>query len=160
YEYSNTNYLLLAETMDRVLGYPNFQFIQTEILDRLNLKNTYRSIHDVDLQNLMSGYHIGHPYDLKEDDVGMVATAEDVGIFVRALNDDSIFDEGEKEIYTSIYELEHTGLVPGYQSIARYHEDIDAVVVQFMNTTNFEGYHWNISEMVYNRIVKIIKENP
>jgi hypothetical protein len=80
-----------------------------------------------------------------------------VGIFLRALNDGSVFDEGEQEIYSSIYEYKHGGLVPGYQSLAEYHEDIDAVVVQFVNTTDFEGYEWNLSEIVYNRIVKILR---
>jgi hypothetical protein len=47
------------------------------------------------------------------------------------------------------------GLLPGYQSIARYHKDIDAVIIQFMNTSG--GYSWSISKIVYNRSVKILK---
>ena len=35
------------------------------------------------------------------------------------------------------------------------HKDIDAVVIQFVNTGG--GYSWNLSEIVYNRIVKILK---
>ena len=80
----------------------------------------------------------------------MLATAEDVGIFLRALNDGSVFEEGEKEIYP--YEYNHGGLVVGYQSLAEYHKDIDAVVVQFINTTDFNGYEWNLSEITINRI--------
>jgi hypothetical protein len=49
----------------------------------------------------------------------------------------------------------HAGLVPGYQSIAECHRDIDAVVIPFTGPTNFEGYVWNLSEIVYNRIVRI-----
>ena len=79
-----------------------------------------------------------------------------MGIFLRALNDGSVFDEGEQEIYSSIYVYEHTGLLPGYQSIAKYHKDMDMVVIQFNNTTNFNGYDWNLAEIVYNRIVKIL----
>ena len=52
---------------------------------------------------------------------------------------------------------ETTGLVIGYQSIAKYHNDIDTVVIQFVNTTNFDGYTWNLSEIAYSRIVKIVK---
>ncbi len=88
----------------------------------------------------------------------MIATAEDVGIFLRALNDGSVFDEGEQEIYSSMYVYKHTGLVPGYQSIAEYHKDIDAVVIQFNNTTNFDGYDWNLAEIEYNRVVKILRK--
>jgi D-alanyl-D-alanine carboxypeptidase len=87
----------------------------------------------------------------------MLATAEAVGIFLRALNDGSVFNEGEQEIYSSIYVYEHTGLLPGYQSIAKYHKDMDMVVIQFNNTTNFDGYEWNLAEIVYNRIVKILR---
>ena len=101
---------------------------------------------------------VGIEEDIKTTDYGsMLATAEDVGIFLRALNDGSLFAEGEQEIYSSIYEYDHTGLIPGYQSIAKYHEDIDAVLIQFTNTTDFEGYKWNLSEIVYSRIVKILR---
>ena len=88
---------------------------------------------------------------------GRYITAEDVGIFLRALNDGSVFSEGEQEIYSSVYTYNHTGLIPGYQSIAEYHKDIDTVVIQFVNTTNFSGYTWNLSQIVYKRIVKILK---
>lgn len=156
YEYSNTNYLLIAETIKKVLGYNNFQFYKEEILIPLELNNTFGSLAEVNLDDVMSGYHVGHEANLKTDDHGMVATAEDVGIFLRALNDGSLFDEGEQEIYSSIYVYDHTGWVPGYQSIAKYYEDIDTVVIQFMNTTG--GYNWNTGEIVNSRIVKILRE--
>jgi len=157
YEYCNTNYLLLSEIMDKALGYPHFEFIQEEILNRLHLKNTFQSINDVNIDDVMSGYHKGHPFDLKTDNIGMVATAEDVGIFLRALHDGSLFDGEEKEIYSSIYKYEHKGWVPGYQSIAKYHKDIDAVVVQFTNTTDPKLYYWNLADVEYSRIVKIVR---
>ncbi len=112
---------------------------------------------DRNIYDVMSGYYVGYEEDFKTEENGMLATAEDVGIFLRALNDGSLFDEGEQEIYSSIYVYEHTGLVVGYQSIAKYHKDIDTVVIQFMNTTNFDGYNWNLSEVFYSRIVKILR---
>ena len=157
YGYSNTNYLLLRKIIEKVVGYDHFQYIKEEILTPLHLKNTFGSIHDVNIDNVMSGYYVGYDEDLKTEDRGMLATAEDVGIFLRALNDGSVFNEGEQEIYSSIYVYDHTGLVPGYQSIAKYHKDIDTVVIQFLNTTNFDGYEWNLSEVFYSRIVKILK---
>jgi hypothetical protein len=39
------------------------------------------------------------------------------------------------------------------------HKDIDAVVVFFANTTDFEGYNWHLGEMACNRIVNILKRN-
>ncbi|MCB0463103.1 MAG: beta-lactamase family protein [Flavobacteriaceae bacterium] len=157
YEYSNTNYLLLRNILDKVLGYNHHEYIRENILIPLKLNNTYFSLNEVDLDNVMSGYYVGYDEDFKERDYGMLATAEDVGIFLRALNDGSVFNEGEQEIYP--YKYNHGGLVVGYQSLAEYHEDIDAVVVQFINTTDFEGYEWNLSEIVINRIVKIIRNN-
>ncbi|WP_426431462.1 serine hydrolase domain-containing protein [Winogradskyella sp. HB-48] len=155
YEYSNTNYLLLRKIMDNVLGYNHQEYIKDRILIPLKLNNTFFSVNEVDLDNVMSGYYVGYDEDFKERDYGMLATAEDVGIFLRALNDGSVFDEGEQEIYP--YEYNHGGLVIGYQSLAEYHKDIDAVVVQFINTTDFNGYEWNLSEITINRIVKILK---
>ena len=156
YEYCNTNYLLINKIMDNVLGYGNFQFIQERILMPLNLNNTFASLNDVDIEDVMSGYHVGHPFDLKADEHGMLATAEDVGVFLRALNDGSVFDEGEQEIYSSIYKYEHTGWVPGYQSFATYHKDLDVVVIQFYSTTDPKLYNWNLSEIINNRIIKIL----
>ncbi len=157
YEYSNTNYLLLRRILDKVLGYNHNDYIKEKILIPLELKNTFFSITEVDLEDVMSGYYVGIEEDFKAREYGMLATAEDVGKFLRALNDGSVFDKGEKEIYP--YEYNHGGLVVGYQSLAEYHKDIDAVVVQFINTTDFEGYEWNLSEITINRIVKIIRKN-
>ncbi len=157
YEYCNTNYLLINKIMDNELGYGNFQFIQEEILMPLELNNTFASLSEVNIEDVMSGYHVGYPSDLKTNDYGMHATAEDVGTFLRALNDGSLFEPGEQEIYASIYEYEHGGWVPGYQSFAKYHKDLDAVVIGFYSTTDPKLYNWNLSEIINNRIVKILK---
>lgn len=159
YEYCNTNYLLLNKIIDNELGYASFKFIQEEILNPLNLHHTFESIEDVNIDDVMSGYHIGYPSDLKTDDFGMIATAKDVGTFLRALNDGSVFELGEQEIYSSIYEYEHAGWVPGYQSFATYHKDVDAVLVTFYNTTDPDLYNWNLSEIFNTRIVQILREN-
>ncbi|GHE70790.1 serine hydrolase domain-containing protein [Roseivirga thermotolerans] len=157
YQYCNTNYLLINKIMDEELGYPNFQFIQEEVLTPLSLNNTHASLNEVNIDDVMSGYHEGYEFDLKENDHGMHATAEDVGIFLRALNDGSLFEPGEQEIYASIYEFEHGGWVPGYQSFANYDKDLDAVVIAFYSTTDPKLYNWNLSEIINNRIVKILE---
>mgnify|MGYP001946848950 CR=1 FL=1 len=158
YEYCNTNYLLINKIMDNELGYGNFQFIKEEILNPLGLKNTFSSLKEVSLDSVMSGYHIGYAHDIKTNDYGMHATAEDVGVFLRALNNGALFEEGEQEIYSSIYEYEHSGWVPGYQSFAKYNKDIDAVIVTFYNTTDPKLYNWNLSEIINKRIYKIVKK--
>ncbi len=106
----------------------------------------------------MSGYYVGYDDDFKNENQGMIATAQDVGIFLRALNDGTLLNEKEMEIYASIYEFNHGGLVPGYQCMAEYHKDIDAVVIQFMNTTDFEGYQWNLLQITHARVVKILRK--
>lgn len=159
YEYCNTNYLLINKIMDNVLGYDNFRFIQEEILTPLNLSNTYNSLKEVDMDRVMGGYHLGYGPNLKGDgERGMLATAEDVGTFLRALNDGTVFKPGESEIYASIYEYEHGGWIPGYQSFTKYHKDIDAVIIEFYNTTDAKLLYWNLSEIINSRIVKILKK--
>lgn len=160
YDYSNTNYLLISGLIEKVAGYSKFQFIKEEILIPLGLGNTHGSLDEVNPEKLMSGYYAGVEDDIKMADYGsMIATAEDVGVFLRALNDGSVFANGEQEIYSSIYQNDHTGLIPGYQSFAGYHSDIDTVVVQFVNTTDFDGYTWNLAEIVFDRIAKILRRD-
>lgn len=157
FAYCNTNYLLLGWIMDRALGQPHWAFIEEAILDRLGLERTFASESAVDPSEIMSGFHVGYPHDLKGAPVGMVVSAADVARFVRALNDGSVFDAGERELYGSLYALEHTGLVPGYQSIARYFPETDAVVVQCTTPTNFEGYEWNLGTVLFNRVASLVE---
>ncbi len=160
YMYSNTNYLLIGKILDKTLGYSHQLYIKSEILAPLGLTHTFGSLGEVDSSEVTSGYDSHYDKDVKMLDFvapgsSMVATAEDVGIFLRALNDGSLLNKQEQGIYSSIYNYEHTGLLPGYQSIARYHKDIDAVVIQFVNTSG--GNAWTKSEMVYKHILKILK---
>ena len=155
YSYSNTNYLLLHRIMTKVLGYDYGEFIKNEMLAPLGIKNTYISVNEVDLDDLMSGYYVGYPADFKHLDQGMVATAQDVGIFVRALNDGSLFTSDEAILYESLYEYQHDGWVLGYWSRVRYYEDIDTVIVQFVNTTGDDTLL--LSQIVHGRIVDIIR---
>lgn len=168
YGYSNTNYFLIRQILDKTLGYSHRRYIKDEILVPLGLHNTFGSIHDVDLDEVMSGYYVGADSDFKHIDTGMVATAEDVGRFLRALNDGTLLSDDEQAIYSSIYEYGHTGWVLGYYSIARYFEDIDTTVVQFVNTTGgtplvpiFDtqgGTKVMVSNVVYNRVVRILRD--
>lgn len=165
YGYSNTNYYLIDEILKKTLGHDYQYYIKKEILGPLDLKHTYTSMDEINMDELMSGYTIEYDGDLKEvNHTGpmgsMIATAQDVGIFLRALNDGSLFNENEQAIYSSIYVYEHTGLLPGYSSIARYHKDIDTVVIQFVNTSGTRM--WGIMEVNYKRIVRILhkQENP
>lgn len=163
YKYSNTNYLLIGEILDRTLGYSHHEFIKSNMLVPLGLSNTYSLYSEVDSNDVMSGYFKGYEPDLKSWDHtrpggSMIATAEDVGLFLRALINGTLFSEEEQTIYSSVYEYEHTGWLPGYTSIARYHSDIDAIVIQFVNTSSTELF-WLELQGVYGRIVKILEKD-
>lgn len=162
YGYSNTNYLLLGRIMDQKLGYSHHDFIREEMLEPLGLSSTYNLSSELDdLDDLVSGYVAGYEDDIKELDHitpggNMIATAEDVGIFLRAMVDGDLFTHEEREVYTSVYPFNHTGLVPGYQSWATYSPELDAIVVQFVNTSG--GFTWEISNVLHGRIFKILEK--
>mgnify|MGYP001330024388 FL=1 len=172
YSYSNTNYLLIGRILDTTLGYSHQQYIEDEILAPLGLTHTFSLLSQANYDDVVSGYWYEYNDDLRQLDHvipggSMIATAEDVGIFLRALNDGSLLNDDEQAIYTSIYEYGHEGWVPGYHSIAHYYEDIDTVVVQFVSTTG--GDTWGtanivggkataVANIIYNRIVRILHQ--
>lgn len=163
YQYSNTNYLLLGRIMDQVLGYSHHEYIKKVIFEPLNLENTFYWFSEVDdPKRLTNGYIIGYEGNdvIELDHItpggNMIASAEDVGKFLRALINGALFNEAEQQLYSSVYIFEHTGLVPGYQSWAKYDPKLDAVVVQFVNTSG--GYSWEISNVINQRIFKILEK--
>ncbi|TNE62806.1 MAG: class A beta-lactamase-related serine hydrolase [Alphaproteobacteria bacterium] len=160
YAYSNTNFLLVGEILDRTLGYSHRDYIKAEILAPLGLSHTFGLYTDVDPADVASGYVVGFEGDTKALNFvtpggSMVATAEDVGIFLRALNDGSLLNDEEQAVYTSVYPYEHTGLLPGYESFARYNRDIDAVVVLFVSTSGDNA--WLAGEAIFSRIMRILE---
>lgn len=162
YSYSNSNYLFIGEILDRTLGYSHHVYIRQEILSPLQLENTYNTLSEVDSNKVMSGYYVGYDTDLKMNDYtrpggSMIATAEDVATFLRALINGTLLSAEEQDIYASVYKYEHTGWLGGYTSIARYESDIDAVIVQFVNTSKGELF-WLGLERSYNRILKAVKK--
>ena len=151
--------MLIGNILDKTLGHSHRQYLEREILDPLGLTHTYGLLGEADLGDVVSGYYTEYDGDLKTQNFlipggSMDATTQDVGIFLRALNDDSLLNDDEQVIYSSIYVYEHTGLLPGYSSIVRYHKDIDTVVVQFVNTSGENS--WMVSEIAYNRIIRIL----
>jgi len=161
YSYSNTNYLLIGDILDKVLGYSHHQYIQDEILSPLGLTDTYSLLSEVDLEDVVSGYHYDIEPDLKEIKFispagSMIATAQDTGIFLRALNDGSLLNDDEQKMYSSVYKYDHTGWVLGYQSIARYDKDTDTVVVLFANSTG--GQTEATIHILFDRIIRIAQK--
>ena len=60
---------VIAKILKKVLGYSHHQYIKEEILIPLELNNTFSSLHDVDMDDVMSGYYVGIEPDLKNIDL-------------------------------------------------------------------------------------------
>ena len=152
YEYSNTNYLLLGLIMDRLLSFNHEQMLIDDIIATLELNDTVLQQANADQQRLVHGYwndvdRFDQVYAIPGG--SMVSTIDDVGRFIRALNDGSLMTEEEQNFYRYFYN--HSGWVPGYQSIAGYHQSTDSVVVIFVNSTG--GASESIIRSTYDSIV-------
>ncbi|WP_462156872.1 serine hydrolase domain-containing protein [Pseudoalteromonas sp. GB56] len=159
YEYSNSNYFFLKKVIEQVSQLSFDQYLRLNILNPLGLTHTFTSLNDVELSTVMSGYYVGYEQDIKSNNYGsMLASVKDVAIFVRALSTGQLLNAKAQNIYITLYEFEHGGLLPGYQSYVKYHQDIDAVIVQSINTTDLAGYDWNLSQITYSRVTKIVKK--
>jgi len=159
YEYSNTNYLLLAKILDKALGYSHQVYIVEHIIMPLGMADTYLELSDIDPSLLVKGYW-GNVERSMQDYVipggSMISTVKDVATFIRALNTGTLLSAEERNIYASVYWFNHSGWLPGYQSIANYHSDIDAVVIQFINTTG--GSSENIASSTNSDIVSFLRQ--
>jgi len=159
YEYSNTNYLLLAKILDNALGYSHQLFISENIIVPLGMHNTYLVLNDIDSTKLAKGYWENIDRSMQDYVIpggSMISTVKDIAIFIRALNTGDLLTVSEKSIYSSVYWFNHSGWLPGYQSIANYDEDIDTVVIQFVNTTG-EGSE-NTASTSYEQILNLLRK--
>lgn len=159
YEYSNTNYLLLAKILDKALGYSHHQYISENILIPLGMHNTYAELGDIEFTLLSKGYWGGVERSAQDYVIpggSMISTVSDIALFIRALNTGNLLSESERNIYASVYWFNHSGWLPGYQSIANYHSNIDAVVIQFVNTTG--GSSESIASSSYQQIIDVLNQ--
>ena len=101
YAYSNSNYLLLQKIITEVTGAPHSEYIKKVLLNPMGLTRTFFSVNEVNQDEMMSGYHLGYEADLRHLDQGYVSTAQEVAIFLRALNEGTFFSEQEQQIYAS-----------------------------------------------------------
>jgi CubicO group peptidase (beta-lactamase class C family) len=157
YKYSNTNYAILGEIITREVGYSYKQYLEEKIFIPLNLENTFNNLDEADYDEVMGGYIYDYEPNIKEvshysPGGSMVISVSDVVKFINALRGDFL-NENAKAIYESVYTYDHTGLLPGYQSIARYDEASETLIVLFTNTTG--QYSWGYIEDLYTKILKI-----
>lgn len=157
YAYSNTNYLLVGAILDHALGYDHQDYIQQALLRPLGLSNTFGQLAQAEPARLVSVYHPAYSGDFKQlaytaPGGSMVATAQDVGVFLRALRSGTLLSADERALYATLYVFDHTGLLPGYLSIARHHADLDAVVVLFANSSAANA--WGQIEAAETRVLR------
>lgn len=158
YEYSNTNYLLAAMMLDAALGYSHHTHIQNFILDPLGLVDTWHVLGEVDPALLASGYWDGADMKTQEYAVpggSMLATAADIARFLHALARGDLLDPAAQADYESVYWLNHSGWLPGYQTIARYEAALDATLVLHVNTTG--GASETVLSRTYDQVVALLR---
>ncbi|NMP32724.1 beta-lactamase family protein [Thalassotalea sp. M1531] len=157
YEYSNTNYLLLAKILDRALGYSHQIYISEQILTPLVMADTYAQLSDIDKSLLAKGYWQNKERSMQDYVIpggSMISTVKDTATFIRALNTGDLLSVDERSIYSSVYWFNHSGWLPGYQSVANYSSEIDAVVIQFINTTG--GNSEPVADSTYKNILNYL----
>lgn len=157
YEYSNTNYLLLGRILDTVLGYSHHQYIQSAILDPLGLRDTFHLQREVP-EPMIRGYWDDVDTTNREYDVpggSMVSTSADVARFIKALARGELLDAAAQATYEAVYWYQHSGWVPGYQTIAGYESFPGVTIVVQVNNTG------GVSEAVigdtYDDVLEILR---
>ena len=160
-EYSNTNYLLVGMMLDAALGYSHHDFVQNDILSPLGMTDTYSLLSDVDIALLARGYWDDVDRTAQDYVVpggSMISTVADVGTFFRELATGNLLSDDERTLFVDVFGgYEHSGWLPGYQSIARYDRQSDTVLVQFINTTG--GRSEQTARTVYNSLIVYLRNN-
>lgn len=154
YQYSNTNYLLIGKILDKALGFSHREYITDNILSPLQISDTYLLFSDMEPERLSKGYWNNIERSNQDYVIpggSMISTVKDISIFLTALNKGTLLSTDEQAIYNSVYFLNHSGWLPGYQSIAQYQSNIDTTVIQFINTTG--GNSESVASATFNEIL-------
>jgi hypothetical protein len=123
------------------------------------MHDTYAELSDIDPSLLVKGYWGTEERSMQDYVIpggSMISTVKDIAIFIRALNTGTLLSPAEKTVYASVYWFNHSGWLPGYQSVAHYYNDIDTVLIQFINTTG--GNSENIASSSYEQIVNLLSQ--
>ena len=113
-------------------------FIQAFILDPLELRDTHHLQSDIPDLPLVRGYWDGTDTTNREYVIpggSMISTPADTARFIEALARGELFDEEAQALYQQVYSLDHSGWVPGYQTIAGWISNPGVTVVLHVNNT-------------------------
>ena len=86
----------------------------------------------------------------------MLATAADIARFLDALARGKLLDPDAQSTYERVYWLEHSGWLPGYQTIARFEPALDVTVVLHINNTG--GDSEAIIADTYDRVIDVLRK--
>jgi D-alanyl-D-alanine carboxypeptidase len=103
WEYSNSNFLLLGLILEKIAGHPLSVEIRQQILDPLELTNTYYELNEPCRGELAHGYEklLGFRRDVTDwtplvaGNSGLVSTVSDLAIVVRAICGTNHFLDGQ-----------------------------------------------------------------
>ena len=103
WEYSNSNFLLLGLILEKITGHPLSVEIRQQILDPLELTNTYYELNEPRRGELAHGYEklLGFRRDVTDwtplvaGNSGLVSTVSDLAIAVRAICGTNHFLDGQ-----------------------------------------------------------------
>lgn len=112
FEYSNSNYILLGFIVEAITGKTVLQLLHEQILDPLNLKNTYFIPYESEPAKLVTGFDrdlasIPGMLDINPDNTSwatlaftsgaMASTADDLGVFYESLFTGKLLDSSTME---------------------------------------------------------------
>jgi D-alanyl-D-alanine carboxypeptidase len=176
YEYSNSNYLLLQLMIEDITGQSLGQVIDERVVAPLGLQNTYNEAYRDPEAGIVRAYEedfvlgwldVTDANDtLGWGDGGMIATADDLAAFMRALISGRVLsparqadmmtfvDDGDDGYGLGLMRYEsawgevfgHSGLTSGFACQVWYLPDRDLAVVVLMASEDLSGYGEDIAE--------------
>jgi D-alanyl-D-alanine carboxypeptidase len=178
YEYCNTNYMLLGYIIEKITGQSYQSALQSNIIDKLNLKNTQLgTAADTDKNQAQSFYfskgdwQVQKAYDLSSFTAagGIISTPHDLNIFINALMSGELVGEAlltrmysrhafnyrgiMMMPFSDSYAYGHTGVLDGFRSVLGYYPDEDTSIALIVNgvSMNFDTFKNGILSIYFNK---------
>jgi CubicO group peptidase (beta-lactamase class C family) len=193
YRYNNTGYFLLAVIIERITGKSFEENLQERILKPLNMTNSGvdRNLEILDKRasgymNILSGY-VNEPYFYMVNALGagdMYSTVEDLYLWDRALHDNKVLSEKNKNIMftpflngyaygwgvyyfklaestDSVKVISHSGGINGFNTRIHRLVDDNHVIILLNNTgsTNLGGMCATITNILYDKPYSLPKKS-
>ncbi|MDO5104614.1 serine hydrolase [Capnocytophaga sp.] len=161
FEYSNSNYILLSYILEDIYKKSFSDLLETFIVNPLKLKNTQMGEKQSSQSEAAYSYTYKNGWEKEtETDLsfvlgagGILSTATDLKIFIRALFEGKLLEKESFEIMTTLKEnygmglfqlpfydkkmYGHTGSIDGFLSIAGYFPDEKITYIRLCNGLNF-----------------------